>query len=235
MNQKSLPLTLRRQIREHFQNNFSSVEFEMMKTLSQEHIQAINRFCANDLVSAVPLLSGPENKAFSHCLTSYLVEVVASKGQVIFEANSIGDSMYFLKTGFVKLVSTFFHEKDDREGLITAGCFFGEVSLILDVPRTLSAIADSKCVLYRIEKDKLLLLLELFPDSAQRLRKIAKHRYQMHQHFSDPYSFPAPIAEDDAENILLDGSSPIMIDPEDRKTLMFKGTKGIDPEVRSND
>lgn len=59
---------------------------------------------------------------------------------------------------------------------ISAGSFFGEVSLVLPVRRTASAKATAVSILYMLDRDALLTALKDFPDIFSRLRDIATSR-----------------------------------------------------------
>ena len=210
MMQRDLPLPLRRQIREHFHLNYSSQMFfdesEVVKSMSEHQVRAVRRHCAKDMCELVPMLSDPEHKGFAHCLTSYLVEVRVSDGQVIFGEHELGDAMFFLHSGLVMLSSTsclFVDKYDARPTLISEGCFFGEVSLLKGIPRTMTATAHTNCKLFRLDKDSFNEILRHFPDAAARLHRIADRRLRVWEHFCDPAKpfFPADAYDVDSEDV----------------------------------
>jgi CRP-like cAMP-binding protein len=187
---KDVPLELKDQIREHFRmNNPSRVYFderEVSKSLSVQHIQAIRRHGVGDLISLVPILAHPDNKEFAHCLTGHLSKVELDGEQILFNEGDIGDAMYFLHTGYIRLTASFSKEEDGRLPLLASGCFFGEVSLMTPTTaRTMTAIGKGKCVLFRLERSTFRQLLEMFPDAANRIKHAANYRWQTLMRFKD--------------------------------------------------
>lgn len=205
---RDLPKGLSQHIREHFDLNYTSHMFfdesDVVKSMSQHQIQSIRRHCARDLIKQVPILCEEADKGFTHCVTGYLKEIKVGIGQTIFQEHEVGDAMYFIMRGQVRLTASF-----DADGYadLGAGSFFGEVAVLTSVPRTMTAMAASKdCCLFRLDQESLRTVLELFPNTHDRFIETARRRLSMLQHVEDPIRIPRP--DDDA-------------DPEDAKLAWF--------------
>ena len=71
------------------------------------------------------------------------------KGEVIFKEGDLGTEMFILQEGQVEILKTL-QGVDEQLAVLEKGDFFGEMSLLEDLPRTASARAVSACKLIRI-------------------------------------------------------------------------------------
>ena len=96
-----------------------------------------------------------ELAAFSHLEPDELGEVLANgewtnvaPGEVIVEQGEVGDAFYAIRSGQVEVVA---------DGTIVRtlgpGSYFGEVALLLDVPRTASVVAKTPVRAYRLGRE----------------------------------------------------------------------------------
>jgi len=74
--------------------------------------------------------------------------VNVAPGATIIEQGDEGDAFYALRAGHVEVI---------KDGALTAtlgpGAYFGEIALLMDVPRTASVIAKTPIRLYRIDRE----------------------------------------------------------------------------------
>ncbi len=107
-------------------------------------------------------------------------------GQLIFEQGDIADSLYLIRTGFVK-VSQKYMGAEYVLNYIGPGAYFGEIGLMSDLPglRDLGAIAGRRtatCIsldhldLVRIDRDAFNEVLEQFPQVRAAVLKTAEDR-----------------------------------------------------------
>jgi len=59
---------------------------------------------------------------------------------------------------------------------LTAGQFFGEIALLLSMPRTATIRAREYCDLHRLDKDNFDRVIQRYPDFAERINELAEKR-----------------------------------------------------------
>lgn len=93
--------------------------------------------------------------------------------EVIFDQGSYGDNFYLVLRGRCKVIVN-----DTPAGTIEQFGFFGEVSLIADIPRTATVIADQDVTLLKLDKDTFWRLLSKDIEMALYLEEITEARIQ---------------------------------------------------------
>lgn len=104
------------------------------------------------------------------------------RGQVIFYEGDLGGSLYIIVTGTVKIVVMADDGREHILGLLHAGDFFGEVSLIDGKTRSATAIALDNVSVVMISREDFIRLIRKNPDMSlkimvtlcERLRKTDK-------------------------------------------------------------
>ncbi|KAI8800224.1 cyclic nucleotide-binding-like protein [Cladochytrium replicatum] len=96
-------------------------------------------------------------------------------GQIIIQCGETAESMYFLASGRVVIISEFGDELDTADGPYA---WFGEVAILEQVPRTATVKAISKCSVFELKRGSLLELLEKDPTIAEQLRESSLSRLQ---------------------------------------------------------
>jgi CRP-like cAMP-binding protein/Zn-dependent protease len=96
-----------------------------------------------------------QQPCFAHLGTDQLVELrargawlVVGAGQAIVRQGEQGDSFYAVSSGQFDIVVD-----DERKQTIGPGSYFGEIALLLDVPRTASVIARTPARVFRLDRD----------------------------------------------------------------------------------
>jgi CRP/FNR family cyclic AMP-dependent transcriptional regulator len=121
----------------------------------------------------------------------YLKKVarVFAASEVIFEEGIAGDEMYIVHSGMVKLVKQTPDGKIDVAD-IQAGEFFGEMALVDNAPRSVSAVASAdQTRLLALDRDKFMFLVSHQPAFAltvmhvlsQRIRQMNERLAQLEQ------------------------------------------------------
>jgi CRP/FNR family transcriptional regulator len=131
-----------------------------------------------DVLSRAPLFEALDEQG-AKALRSNVTEVRLARGQTLFNEGEVGDRLYVVLEGKIKLTRT---APDGRENLLSVlgpSEMFGELSLFDPRPRTASAIAVTECRLAGLGHDDLRPWLTGHPEVgvhllralAQRLRK----------------------------------------------------------------
>ena len=111
-------------------------------------------------------------KTRSKVSQSFAVEYAA--GEVIFTEGDLGLEMYIVQSGTVEILKRF---KDEERLLakLAQGDFFGEMSILEDLPRTATARAEDDCILIRIDGSTFDQMLRKNPEIAVRMmRKLSR-------------------------------------------------------------
>ena len=111
------------------------------------------------LVRSVPLLQ-PLSEATRGVVADALERVEFADGATVFEQGEVGDALYLVDEGAVKMVAAAGKRKEGAEegeenskvvvATVTAGGHFGERALFRSEPRSASAVTEGYTVLYRL-------------------------------------------------------------------------------------
>ncbi|TPX16370.1 uncharacterized protein E0L32_004019 [Thyridium curvatum] len=125
-----------------------------------------------DRIRSFPLfMSAPDE--FLAAIGKHLRIQVHSAHDHILNEGDDARAMYWLVRGFVAVTSR------DGEAVyaeLKPGAFFGEIGVLMDVPRTATIIARSKCMLAVLKKEDLQAELPNFPDMEKAIRQEAQER-----------------------------------------------------------
>ena len=92
-----------------------------------------------------------------------LHERIYAKGEVIFNEGEMGESLFIVKSGKVKIVSSVDRGKQRSVTVLEDGSFFGEVSLVDNAPRSAAAIAEEETEALVLFRADLLSLMDRNP------------------------------------------------------------------------
>ncbi len=115
------------------------------------------------------------------------------EGEIIFKEGDIGYEMYVIQEGEVEIFNTI-DGQEHRLVTLEKGDFFGEMSLLEDLPRTASARALTKCKLIKIDSTTFDQMIKHNPEIAvrmmrkfsRRLRKMDKALRELLEHQGKP-------------------------------------------------
>jgi len=214
MRSKKLPAPLREKVKDYFHLQHADgklfQEKEILEMVTPVLRRQIKHFNGRGVCDSVPLLTSVKHKLFADELASLIQTTIAFTDEILVKEGTVGDEMYFVNSGVLdiylddKISST---NKTNTYCTIGDGCFFGEVSILLGIRRTASVKTRTQCVLYKIDKESLMSILPEFPETREKLQRIAETRNRRLNHFMDPENF-----------VLAPGDE---IDSEDRKTELF--------------
>eukprot|EP00475_Leptophrys_vorax_P029644 TRINITY_DN4375_c0_g2_i1.p1 TRINITY_DN4375_c0_g2~~TRINITY_DN4375_c0_g2_i1.p1 ORF type:complete len:629 (+),score=169.02 TRINITY_DN4375_c0_g2_i1:34-1887(+) len=112
-------------------------------------------------------------------LGSMLHYVPLKEGSILFEEGSIGRNLYLVYQGTVNAISI----KEGQEVLLNTikeGQFFGEIGLMIDMPRTATIVAVDDSLLLELRKDDFQNFLQLAPNCESNFKAIMKKRIAEH-------------------------------------------------------
>ncbi|NOX88496.1 MAG: cyclic nucleotide-binding domain-containing protein [Calditrichaeota bacterium] len=88
------------------------------------------------------------------------------KDEVIFSEGEPGVGMYIIETGQVRIT---LGDEQKVLAVLSKGDFFGEMALLLEAPRTASAIANKPSRLYGFFQPDLFSILETYPRTGNKI------------------------------------------------------------------
>jgi CRP-like cAMP-binding protein len=114
-------------------------------------------------------LGAPALRILAIGAESYAIE----EGQLLFAADEPADCAYVVQQGSFTL-----RPESRQEGEVVAGVatMLGELALLIETRRPMSAIAREDSVVLRISRAMFLKMLESYPDAAVRLRELLSSR-----------------------------------------------------------
>ena len=102
----------------------------------------------------------------------------ANSGTVLCHQNQIGNDLFFILHGEVKITKES-DEKDLELGTLGAGDIFGEISALFSAPRIATVATNKPSVILEMDKDDFIKLLEQAPNLKQVVYKqLSKRKLQ---------------------------------------------------------
>ena len=132
----------------------------------------ISMFLNRDIIQKVPLFQNT-SEDFIRDIAGELNPIVFSPGDYVIRKGEVADVMYFISRGSVDIVS------DDGINAfkrLHEGDFFGEMALILSMPRTANIRANGYCDLYTLNKSSLENAIRHHPEFKKQFDDVARER-----------------------------------------------------------
>jgi CRP/FNR family transcriptional regulator, cyclic AMP receptor protein len=104
-------------------------------------------------------------------ILSFYFRLCPVKNTVIFKEGEIGDCMYIIHQGEVRI-----HKSNTTLAVLKEREVFGELALLDPEVRSATATADSNCILFRIDQEPLYEVIENRPEVARGFIKILCQR-----------------------------------------------------------
>ena len=125
-----------------------------------------------DRIRSFPLfLSAPD--AFLAAVGSHLRPQLHVPHDYILTEGDDAKAMYWLVRGAVSVTS---RDGESTYAELKPGAFFGEIGILMDIPRTATIIARTRCLLLVLKKEDLIKELPKFPDVERTIREEAQER-----------------------------------------------------------
>lgn len=128
-----------------------------------------------DRVRSFPLFrSAPEE--FLIAIGNHLRPQVHGPNDHIVNEGDDAKAMYWLVRGVVAVTS---RDGEAVHAELKPGAFFGEIGVLMDMPRTATIVARTKCLLLVLKKEDLQLLMPSFPEMQQTIMEEAQERLSL--------------------------------------------------------
>jgi CPA1 family monovalent cation:H+ antiporter len=129
---------------------------------------------ADKLLRRVPLFSELDDSTF-HQLLGKLRPHTMDSNEVIIEQGALGDSLYLIARGVVRVsCREDGHERD--LGTLMAGDFFGEMALMHHESRSATIRTVTPCQLYELPRHALEEIFQLHPEIEEQMRQVDAER-----------------------------------------------------------
>lgn len=132
----------------------------------------VSLFLNKEIIEKVPMFEGASDEFIKETIMN-LRPVVYTPGDYIVTAGELGFDMFFISKGSVDVVSA---DGSTVYATLSDGHFFGEIALLLSMPRTASIIAKGYCDLYSLDKETFERILGRYPAFAVTIKELAKTR-----------------------------------------------------------
>jgi len=116
------------------------------------------------------LIGRPEQER----LAARMTECYFRTGDIIFEQGQIGDAFFVIVSGRARVIARDSANREVSLAVLKRGDHFGEVALILDVPRTSTVRAADDLVLLRLDRSEFLAIIGENPDLRVALERYLK-------------------------------------------------------------
>jgi CRP-like cAMP-binding protein/Fe-S-cluster-containing hydrogenase component 2 len=116
--------------------------------------------------------------SFLMALTKRVTMRRFKKGEVLFAEGDVGDKLYVIRKGSVKISRRNRQGVDITQTYIPAGRYVGEMALLSaqELPRSATVTAAVACETLVIEKDDFRAILQHFPEERTRVERLAEER-----------------------------------------------------------
>ncbi|KAJ3120584.1 anaphase-promoting complex subunit Hcn1 [Nowakowskiella sp. JEL0407] len=178
MNEKGMGPQLQRKIRHYFDLKYKGKYFQEENILSEFNQSLRQEIAANNLrhiINQVPFLrrntgDGRDEEYLGRLCTS-LRECFYVRGDIVTKQGEWGTAMYFIYSGSLAVIVN-----GKQVGTLNEGAFFGEIGLIVQIPRQATVQAIRSCHLYRLDRESILPILEDFDDVRLKVSEIYRER-----------------------------------------------------------
>lgn len=168
-------------------------------------------------------------------------------GEIIFKEGDVGDKMYAIQSGKVKIM------KNTPSGelaiaILGTGEIFGEMALFDRMPRSATAVASGETRILSIDKKKLFqtisrdptLVFKIIESMSQRIRRLDEEFTKLEKNKIDILKIFSNIEEtcnfilEETRNFINADNGSIMLFDEEKKRLLIKAAFGTDWEPKMN-
>jgi hypothetical protein len=173
---RAIPHRLQRKINDYYRYLWESRrgynEAEVLQDLPLALKTAVALQINRRIIERVPLFQTASEDLIREIVLN-LTPVVFTPGDIVVRAGEVGFDMYFISQGSVDVASA---DGQMVYATLGTGQFFGEIALLLSMPRTATIRAREYCDLYRLEKETFDRVIQRYPGFAERINDLAAKR-----------------------------------------------------------
>jgi len=173
---RSIPTALQRKINDYYNYLWESRrgydESSVLEDLPDALKVSVSLYLSKEIIEKVPIFEKASDDLIRDIIMN-LEPVVFTPSDHIVTSGELGFDMFFISRGSVDVVSA---DEKTVYATLTTGQFFGEIALLLSIPRTATIIAREYCDLYRLDKDKFDRVLTRHPEFAETIQELAERR-----------------------------------------------------------
>ncbi len=127
----------------------------------------------------IPLFASVNPEELEH-INSRLKEVVCQAGEIIISEGEVGDCLYIIRKGRVKvLVDAGDNEEPIVLSYLTDGDYFGEMALITGDPRSATVLSETETRLWQLDKNDFDIIIMNNPSITLSLTHMLSHRLKL--------------------------------------------------------
>ena len=176
MQYKNLPGILQKRVNDYYNYLWESRrgydESSVLADLPRSLKTTVSISLNQEMIEKVPMFKGADDSLIREIILN-LEPVVFIPGDYVVRQGEIGYDMYFISNGSVDVMSG---DEKITYATLSSGQFFGEIALLLSMPRTATIKAREYCDFYRLDKDTFERVIERYSDFTETIKKLAEKR-----------------------------------------------------------
>ena len=173
---RNIPYGLQKKINDYYNYLWESRrgydESSVLTDLPGPLKESVSLYLNKEIIEKVPIFEAASEDLIKEVIMN-MEPVVFTPGDYIVRSGEVGFDMYFISRGRVDVMSA---DEKTHYAVLASGQFFGEIALLLSMPRTATIKAQEYCDLYRLEKETFDRILTRYPDFAENIQKLAEER-----------------------------------------------------------
>jgi hypothetical protein len=173
---RNIPVDMQKKINDYYNYLWESRrgydESSVLADLPGPLKESVSLYLNKEIIEKVPIFEAASKDLIKDVIMN-MEPVVFTPGDYIVRAGEVGFDMYFISRGRVDVMSA---DEQTSYAILAAGQFFGEIALLLSMPRTATIKATEYCDLYRLDKDTFDRILTRYPDFMTNIQSLADER-----------------------------------------------------------
>ena len=178
MKNRDIPSHLRKKIGNYYtylwETRRGYDEVAILEELPFSLRESVALYLNKEIIEKVPLFEKAGDALLRDIIVN-LQPVIFTPGDYVVRAGEPGDEMYFISRVKVEVLSP---DEQTLYATLDSGKFFGEISLLLSMPRTATIKAIEFCDLFCLDKQTFDRVIERYPLFQESMQNLAEQRRQ---------------------------------------------------------